>query len=124
MPSAEATRRGVALSCRLAVNGIQKDSSCRGFGIWWTVTAALLCVAGMYRDPGQRFATRPFLRHLKLFILLDRQRHICAIRNTSNTGFGMSVDIGGRLRFVRNRHKLSQRELAKRSGVPQLSLAL
>ena len=25
----------------------------------------------------------------------------------------MSVDIGGRLRFVRSRHKLSQRELAK-----------
>ena len=32
-------------------------------------------------------------------------------------GTVMSVDIGGRLRFIRARHKLSQRELAKRSGV-------
>jgi mannose-6-phosphate isomerase-like protein (cupin superfamily) len=32
-------------------------------------------------------------------------------------GFWMSVDIGGRLRFIRSRQKLSQRELAKRSGV-------
>ena len=29
----------------------------------------------------------------------------------------MSVDIGGRLRFVRARHKLSQRELAERAGL-------
>ena len=29
----------------------------------------------------------------------------------------MSVDIGGRLRFIRAHHKLSQRELAKRAGV-------
>jgi transcriptional regulator with XRE-family HTH domain len=57
-------------------------------------------------------------------ILLDRSRHICPIRNTCNTGFAMSVDIGGRLRFVRSRHKLSQRELAKRSGVTNSTISL
>ena len=36
----------------------------------------------------------------------------------------MSVDIGGRLRFVRNHHKLSQRELAKRSGVTNSTISL
>jgi transcriptional regulator with XRE-family HTH domain len=36
----------------------------------------------------------------------------------------MSVDIGGRLRFVRDRHKLSQRELAKRSGVTNSTISL
>ena len=36
----------------------------------------------------------------------------------------MSVDIGGRLRFVRSRHKLSQRELAKRSGVTNSTISL
>ena len=36
----------------------------------------------------------------------------------------MSVDIGGRLRFVRARHKLSQRELAKRSGVTNSTISL
>jgi transcriptional regulator with XRE-family HTH domain len=39
-------------------------------------------------------------------------------------GFCMSVDIGGRLRFVRSRHKLSQRELAKRSGVTNSTISL
>ena len=39
-------------------------------------------------------------------------------------GFAMSVDIGGRLRFVRARHKLSQRELAKRSGVTNSTISL
>jgi DNA-binding XRE family transcriptional regulator len=39
-------------------------------------------------------------------------------------GFSMSVDIGGRLRFVRARHKLSQRELAKRSGVTNSTISL
>jgi transcriptional regulator with XRE-family HTH domain len=39
-------------------------------------------------------------------------------------GFGMSVDIGGRLRFIRSRHKLSQRELAKRSGVTNSTISL
>ena len=39
-------------------------------------------------------------------------------------GFPMSVDIGGRLRFVRARHKLSQRELAKRSGVTNSTISL
>ena len=36
----------------------------------------------------------------------------------------MSVDIGGRLRFVRARHKLSQRELAKRSAVTNSTISL
>ena len=36
----------------------------------------------------------------------------------------MSVDIGGQLRFVRARHKLSQRELAKRSGVTNSTISL
>ena len=36
----------------------------------------------------------------------------------------MSVDIGGRLRFIRARHKLSQRELAKRSGVTNSTISL
>ena len=36
----------------------------------------------------------------------------------------MSVDIGGQLRFVRSRHKLSQRELAKRSGVTNSTISL
>ena len=36
----------------------------------------------------------------------------------------MSVDIGGRLRFIRSRHKLSQRELAKRSGVTNSTISL
>ncbi|MHC2621931.1 transcriptional regulator with XRE-family HTH domain [Bradyrhizobium huanghuaihaiense] len=36
----------------------------------------------------------------------------------------MSVDIGGRLRFIRARHKLSQRELAKRAGVTNSTISL
>src|SRR5207253_6289501 len=36
----------------------------------------------------------------------------------------MSVDIGGRLRFVRARHKISQRELAKRAGVTNSTISL
>ena len=36
----------------------------------------------------------------------------------------MSVDIGGRLRFIRARQKLSQRELAKRSGVTNSTISL
>src|SRR6201987_1155096 len=36
----------------------------------------------------------------------------------------MSVDIGGRLSFVRSRHKLSPRELAKRSGVTNSTISL
>jgi transcriptional regulator with XRE-family HTH domain len=50
--------------------------------------------------------------------------HICSIRNTCNRDFPMSVDIGGRLRFIRARHKLSQRELAKRSGVTNSTISL
>src|SRR6478609_4353796 len=36
----------------------------------------------------------------------------------------MSVDIGGRLRFIRAHHKLSQRELAKRAGVTNSTISL
>ncbi|CCM78423.1 cupin domain-containing protein [Rhizobium mesoamericanum] len=36
----------------------------------------------------------------------------------------MSVDIGGRLRHLRIAHKLSQRELAKRTGVPNSTISL
>ncbi|UVD60782.1 cupin domain-containing protein (plasmid) [Rhizobium sp. Pop5] len=36
----------------------------------------------------------------------------------------MSVDIGGRLRHLRLAHKLSQRELAKRTGVPNSTISL
>src|SRR5690349_24868817 len=36
----------------------------------------------------------------------------------------MSVDIGGRLRFIRARHGLSQRELAKRAGVTNSTISL
>src|SRR6185369_17256044 len=36
----------------------------------------------------------------------------------------MSVDIGGRLRFIRARQKLSQRSLAKRAGVTNSTVSL
>jgi transcriptional regulator with XRE-family HTH domain len=36
----------------------------------------------------------------------------------------MSIDVGSRLRYVRTRHKLSQRELAKRSGVTNSTISL
>lgn len=36
----------------------------------------------------------------------------------------MTIDLGERLRFVRGRHKLSQRELAKRSGVTNSTISL
>ncbi|MBY2966270.1 cupin domain-containing protein [Rhizobium leguminosarum] len=36
----------------------------------------------------------------------------------------MSVDIGNRLRYLRIAHKLSQRELAKRTGVPNSTISL
>src|SRR5882757_9160629 len=36
----------------------------------------------------------------------------------------MSIDVGSRLRYVRTRHKLSQRELAKRAGVTNSTISL
>ena len=36
----------------------------------------------------------------------------------------MGIDVGQRLRFVRGRNKLSQRELAKRSGVTNSTISL
>jgi transcriptional regulator with XRE-family HTH domain len=38
--------------------------------------------------------------------------------------FGVTIDLGERLRFVRARHKLSQRELAKRAGVTNSTISL
>jgi transcriptional regulator with XRE-family HTH domain len=37
---------------------------------------------------------------------------------------GVTIDLGERLRFVRGRHKLSQRELAKRAGVTNSTISL
>ena len=36
----------------------------------------------------------------------------------------MSIDLGGRLRFLRERHGLSQRELAKHAGVTNSTISL
>jgi transcriptional regulator with XRE-family HTH domain len=36
----------------------------------------------------------------------------------------MSIDVGGRLHYVRERAKLSQRELAKRAGVTNSTISL
>ncbi|MBR7513656.1 helix-turn-helix transcriptional regulator, partial [Mycobacterium tuberculosis] len=36
----------------------------------------------------------------------------------------MQIDLGGRLRFLRQRHNLSQRELAKRAGVTNSTISL
>jgi transcriptional regulator with XRE-family HTH domain len=63
---------------------------------------------------------------LNLLEVLDRIR---SIRNTLNTPpqpleAAMSIDVGERLRFVRARNKISQRELAKRSGVTNSTISL
>jgi transcriptional regulator with XRE-family HTH domain len=42
----------------------------------------------------------------------------------SQQGFGVTIDLGERLRFVRAHHKLSQRELAKRAGVTNSTISL
>jgi transcriptional regulator with XRE-family HTH domain len=74
-------------------------------------------------------AARPFLTFAKPLILLYSSDKIHPIRNTLNTrisnpGATMSIDVGERLRFVRSRNKLSQRELAKRSGVTNSTISL
>ena len=43
---------------------------------------------------------------------------------TLESGQGMSVDVGARLRYIRTLHKLSQRELAKRAGVTNSAISL
>jgi len=43
--------------------------------------------------------------------------------NTYNSG-ELSIDIGSRLRFVRKQHGLSQRQLAKKSGVTNSTISL
>ena len=49
---------------------------------------------------------------------------ILATPATVNSEPVMDIDIGSRLRFVRMRHELSQRELAKRSGVTNSTISL
>ena len=66
---------------------------------------------------------------LNPLILLRLIGIIHLIRNTLNSqnltiGATMSIDVGERLRFVRNRNKISQRELAKRSGVTNSTISL
>jgi transcriptional regulator with XRE-family HTH domain len=65
----------------------------------------------------------------KPLILLYSIDSICRILNILNSAFPdpgatMSIDVGERLRFVRARNKLSQRELAKRSGVTNSTISL
>jgi len=61
--------------------------------------------------------------------LLGSFDNIHSIRNTLNSNIPtveatMSIDVGDRLRFDRSRNKLSQRELAKRSGVTNSTISL
>ena len=44
--------------------------------------------------------------------------------NTPARGATMSIDVGERLRFIRNRNKLSLRKLAKRAGVTNSTISL
>src|SRR5690606_4564829 len=46
------------------------------------------------------------------------------IEHPKHGAASMTVDVGGRLRYVRERYNLSQRELAKRSGVPNSTISL
>jgi transcriptional regulator with XRE-family HTH domain len=59
--------------------------------------------------------------------LISREPHrkVCSIHNGGNSEEPrMSVDVGNRLRFVRDRQGLSQRELAKRAGVTNSTISL
>ncbi|WP_052176307.1 cupin domain-containing protein [Paracoccus sanguinis] len=47
-----------------------------------------------------------------------------AVSATGGTPISNQVDIGGRLRYLRMRHGLSQRELAKRAGVTNSTISL
>lgn len=47
-----------------------------------------------------------------------------AVSATGGTPISNHVDIGGRLRYLRMRHGLSQRELAKRAGVTNSTISL
>lgn len=53
-----------------------------------------------------------------------RRRTVFTIVNTLNRVPGMSLNIGGRLRLVRQQHGLSQRELARRAGVTNATISL
>ncbi|ABC94323.1 putative transcriptional regulator protein, MerR family (plasmid) [Rhizobium etli CFN 42] len=55
--------------------------------------------------------------------LNNEEDRFCDILDNAN-GSIMSVDIGSRLRHLRIAHKLSQRELAKRTGVPNSTISL
>src|SRR6266567_561015 len=92
------------------------------------VTGGLLC-GFPHRHHVDEYAASPFPWSLKPLILLHPIDTIRSIRNTinskiSNFGATMSIDVGDRLRFIRARHKLSQRELAKRAGVTNSTISL
>src|SRR3984957_20087618 len=92
------------------------------------VTGGLLCGV-VHRHHVHEYAASPFLGSPKLLILLNSINSICSIRNIPNSrisslGAMMSIDVGERLCFVRSRNKLSQRELAKRSGVTNSTISL
>src|SRR5690606_1399374 len=99
MPEALASRRGAALNCRFAVNGIQKFSRL-GALVLVSIVSSYLGVAGH----ALRRATSPFLQNIKsLFSCRVIIKFV--LYRTSETGREglMSIDIGGRLRYVRMR---------------------
>jgi transcriptional regulator with XRE-family HTH domain len=49
---------------------------------------------------------------------------VFGISNSRNGSYAVTVDIGGRLRYLRMAHNLSQRELAKRAGVTNSTISL
>ncbi|MBB3350419.1 transcriptional regulator with XRE-family HTH domain [Rhizobium sp. BK049] len=69
------------------------------------------------------FANKSFSLPAQVVEIYWPMRHILDILNNAN-GSIMSVDIGSRLRHLRIAHKLSQRELAKRTGVPNSTISL
>jgi transcriptional regulator with XRE-family HTH domain len=54
---------------------------------------------------------------------MDRYVYVCDISNNRN-GSNMTVDIGNRLRYLRMRQNLSQRQLAKKVGVTNSTISL
>jgi transcriptional regulator with XRE-family HTH domain len=49
---------------------------------------------------------------------------LCYIQHLQQGGVSVSIDIGSRLRYLRTKHELSQRELAKKSGVTNSTISL
>jgi transcriptional regulator with XRE-family HTH domain len=75
------------------------------------------------------FATSPFLERFNILKNKGAVLRCCDILNISTAsdravGHPMSIDVGPRLRFLRQRHRLSQRDLAKRSGVTNSTISL